>query len=112
MCVASVQGWWLGYCVKREAHRSHTEALGSSAQMRCVSCRYRENRVTAKSAIRTTRTIQILMRIRASPAFGSYPHREQKKAPSVPRAQDMRGLEGLCFLDTPSVSQARKAQNC
>src|SRR5262252_8906123 len=25
-------------CVKREAHRPHTEALGSSAQMRCVSC--------------------------------------------------------------------------
>src|SRR5262249_23858924 len=25
-------------CVKREAHRTHTEALGSSAQMRCVSC--------------------------------------------------------------------------
>jgi hypothetical protein len=24
--------------VKREAHRPHTEALGSSAQMRCVSC--------------------------------------------------------------------------
>jgi hypothetical protein len=27
-------------CVKRKAHRPHTEALGSSAQMRCVSCRY------------------------------------------------------------------------
>jgi hypothetical protein len=25
-------------CVKREAHRTHTEALGSSAQMRCLSC--------------------------------------------------------------------------
>ena len=52
--------------MEREAHRRHTEALGSSAQMRCVSCWYRQSRVTAKSTSRTPRTIQILMRIRAA----------------------------------------------
>jgi hypothetical protein len=46
-------------CVKPDAHRPHTEALGSSAQMRCVSCWYRQSRVTAKSTSRTPRTIQI-----------------------------------------------------
>jgi len=51
--------------MEREAHRAHAETLGSSAQMRCVSWWYRKSRVTVKSAIRTTRTIQTLMRIRA-----------------------------------------------
>ena len=52
--------------VKGKACRPHTEALGSSAQMRCVSCRSCKSRVVAKSASRTARTIEILMRIRAT----------------------------------------------
>src|SRR5262249_45525371 len=83
-------------CMEREAHRTHTEALGSSAQMRCVSCWYRQSRVTAKSTSRTPRTTQILMRIRAAlppvhlgesaflwaretAALSSYEHGEDKR---------------------------------
>jgi hypothetical protein len=46
--------------------RSHTEALGSSTQIRsCVSLWYCAYRVTAKSTSRIARTIQMLMRIKA-----------------------------------------------
>jgi hypothetical protein len=48
------------------SHRWHIEALGSSAQIRCVSlscCRYR---VITGSASRAARIIQMLMRIRAA----------------------------------------------
>jgi hypothetical protein len=50
----------------RSSHRWHIEALGSSAQIRCVSlpcCMYR---VMARSASRAARIIQMLMRIRAT----------------------------------------------
>ena len=52
------------------SHRWHTEALGSSAQIRFVSwscCRYR---VMTKSASRAARIIQMLMRIRAARGVG------------------------------------------
>jgi hypothetical protein len=46
--------------------RSHTEALGSSTQIRsCVSLWYCAYRVTAKSTSRIARTIQMLLRIKA-----------------------------------------------
>src|SRR5262249_55973597 len=61
------------------SHRWHTEAVGSSAQMRCgflPCCAYR---VMAKSGSRAARLIQMFMRIRASPAtlgrFGTPPSR-------------------------------------
>src|SRR5262249_44075187 len=47
-------------------HRWHAEALGSSAQIRCISlscCRYR---VMTRSASRAARIIQMLMRIRVA----------------------------------------------
>ena len=47
--VRTARSWRGSRCVKPDAHRPHTEALGSSAQMRCVSCWYRQSRVTAKS---------------------------------------------------------------
>jgi hypothetical protein len=49
----------------RPSHRWHTEALGSSAQIRCVSLSCREYRVMAKRASRVPRIIQMLIRITA-----------------------------------------------
>src|SRR5262249_22002084 len=49
-----------------KCHRSHTEALGASAQMPWISCWCLQSRVMAKSTSRTPRTIQILIRIRAA----------------------------------------------
>jgi hypothetical protein len=46
----------------RPSHRRHTEALGSSAQIRCVSLSYR---VMAKRASRVPRINQMLIRITA-----------------------------------------------
>jgi hypothetical protein len=56
-----------------DSHRWHTEALGSSAQIRCVSRSFCMYRVMTKSASRAARTIQILIwriRIARSPAQG------------------------------------------
>ena len=49
----------------RSSHRWQTEAVGSSPQIRCVSCRCCRYRVMAKSASRAARITQILTRIRA-----------------------------------------------
>src|SRR5262249_32509721 len=46
--------------------RTHPEALRLSPQLRRLSCCYRKSRLTPKSATRTTRTIQILIPIRAA----------------------------------------------
>jgi hypothetical protein len=79
-------------CVKRDAHRPHAEALGSSAQMRCVSCWYRQSRVTAKSTSRTPRTIQILMRIRAAlPPVRTHARRGSRKRPDPPLSNRRAG---------------------
>jgi hypothetical protein len=58
------------------SHRWHTEAVGSSIQIRSVSPRWCRYRTTAKSASRIVRTIQMLTRIRAGqpPVF---PFRER-----------------------------------
>ena len=64
--VRTARSWRGSRCVKPDAHRPHTEALGSSAQIRCVSlacCRYR---VMTRRASRLARIIQMLMRIRAA----------------------------------------------
>jgi hypothetical protein len=50
----------------RSSHRWHIEALGSSAQIRCVSLSCCMYRVMARSASRAARIIQMLMRIRAT----------------------------------------------
>jgi hypothetical protein len=58
----------VGQCIAREnrpSHHWHTEALGSSAQIRCVSLSCREYRVMAKRASRVPRIIQMLIRITA-----------------------------------------------
>jgi hypothetical protein len=82
----------LAHGVAREAHRTHTEALGSSAQMRCVSCWYRQSRVTAKSTSRTPRTIQILMRIRAAlPPVRTHARRGSRKRPDPPLSNRRAG---------------------
>ena len=49
----------------RSSHRWQTEAVGSSPQIRCVSCWCCRYRVMAKSASRAAWIIQILTRIRA-----------------------------------------------
>ena len=49
----------------RSSHRWQTEAVGSSPQIRCVSCWCCRYRVMAKSASRAASIIQILTRIRA-----------------------------------------------
>src|SRR5262249_4460286 len=41
---------------------------------------------------------------------GSYPHREQKKAPGGPRAQDMRVLENCLSRHTHTISIRRGAE--
>jgi hypothetical protein len=90
--VRTARSWRGSRCVKPDAHRPHTEALGSSAQMRCVSCWYRQSRVTAKSTSRTPRTIQILMRIRAAlPPARTHARRGSRKRPDPPLSNRRAG---------------------
>src|SRR5262245_43796586 len=101
--------------VKREAHRPHTEALGSSAEMRCVSCWYRQSRATAKSTSRTPRTIQILMRIRAAlPPVRTHARRGSRKRPDrrglEPAAGTCHGATGVKRHDQDNPSRDRDAQ--
>jgi hypothetical protein len=73
------------------SHRWQTDAVGSSAQMRCVflpCCAYR---VMAKSASRAARIIQMFMRIRASPAtLGRFWHSARPLYLRAPARQPSR----------------------
>ncbi len=91
-CAIDGIGPWLP---RQNSHRWHTEALGSSAQIRCVSlscCRYR---VMTKSASRVARIIQMLMRIRAA------------QQPRCPRRARLPGSIRATFRhDAPRVHHA------
>ena len=93
----------------RSSHRWQTEAVGSSPQIRCVSCWCCRYRVMAKSASRAARIIQILTRIRAPcprvPVNGwATPTIEAQRLNRLVAASDRRIVRKLRPLFTADVT--------